>query len=421
MSLIWPASEQQIVIDEPRLHAFVIGVGDYPHLNNGSGPVATNPLGLSQVTTPRHTAPAIANWLLNVYHNSSCPLGSVEVLVSPSTHIPAVPEGALAESATMQRIEDAFAKWMKRCSAQTDNIAFLYFCGHGLEKDDAHFLLPEDFGDPGIPNQWKNCIDFSRMLRGMSTCKAQTQLFFIDACRETPLAMLSQVNVGGDPLITARVTDKVNCSAVYYATTPGRRAYGPDNGVSYFGQAVLRCLTSGVALNEGETSVYTDSLYIALGKVMSKSVCPERTLTCGVETSGRARIHEIRSGAGTAIECTFEASASSGEIYGQSPLDIFPSWSSGDESQLEDEPAYVTKVSWERFQEWCEGYSDDLPEMRRQQLLTELLTYIWDLIVPNPVQAIRFKTILSQRGNERHRLICIAEPLIKIAQPHIRP
>lgn len=35
MSLVWPASEAVIVTTQPRLHAFVIGVADYPHLKIG--------------------------------------------------------------------------------------------------------------------------------------------------------------------------------------------------------------------------------------------------------------------------------------------------------------------------------------------------------------------------------------------------
>src|SRR5262249_20412560 len=83
MSLIWPATEADIVTNAPRLHALVIAVANYPHLNGGGGAPALEPLGLSQITTPRYTGLAIADWLLTRYQNLNCRLGSVEVLLSP--------------------------------------------------------------------------------------------------------------------------------------------------------------------------------------------------------------------------------------------------------------------------------------------------------------------------------------------------
>src|SRR5678815_4803298 len=56
MTLLSPDVEANIVTDKPRLHALVIGVADYPHLMNGSGALAGDPLGLGQVTTPQYTA-----------------------------------------------------------------------------------------------------------------------------------------------------------------------------------------------------------------------------------------------------------------------------------------------------------------------------------------------------------------------------
>src|SRR5689334_7184092 len=108
MSLLWPASEQEIVISEPRLHALVIGVADYPHLGGGTGAPARNPLGLSQVSTPRPTAIEIIKWLYTSYNNSDCKLGSLEALISPSSTIDAIPNCPNGETATMQAIESSF-------------------------------------------------------------------------------------------------------------------------------------------------------------------------------------------------------------------------------------------------------------------------------------------------------------------------
>jgi hypothetical protein len=316
MSLIAPAAENAIVTNAPRLHAFVIGVGDYPHLNGGTGTLAQDPLGLSQVTTPCHTVPKIVDWLLNKYNNPACPLGSVEVLVSPGAPVGGQAPAVVADSATMANIEKAFAAWEQRCSKQADNISFFYFCGHGVAKI-GQYLLPEDFGDPQVPNQWKNCIDFGGLRDGMRKCKAQTQLFFVDACRETPFGLLTQLHVTGNPLITASFTDMVTCSSAYYATTQGRKAYGPDDEPTYFSRALLSCL-NGVAAEKrkGKYVVDTYSLSNALGKAMAHNGRRyKQTLACNPDVSGLAVINEP----GTqrviaAIECSSDAASAVAEI-----------------------------------------------------------------------------------------------------------
>jgi hypothetical protein len=317
MTLIWPAAEHEVVKDKPRLHAFIIGVGDYPHLNGGDPTkLAADPLGLSQVTTPRYTAPAIAKWLFTSYNNPTCPLGSVEVLVSPSASVFAPGGDVQVESATKQHIKDAFGRWEKRCSAQSDDIALFYFCGHGLSKTD-QFLLPEDFGNPQLPNQWENCFNFSGMRVGMRKCAAQTQLFFIDACRETPFGMLTSVNVSGDPLIAASIFDTVKCSAAYYATGEGKQAFGPDKDVTYFGTALLSCLNGVAALNKmGKWVVDTYSLSNAIGQVMAQLARrSKQPLSCNPDPTGMARIHEPNGPRVFAsVECTSDAANNVAQI-----------------------------------------------------------------------------------------------------------
>jgi hypothetical protein len=293
MSLLWPASEQDIILDKPRLHALVIGVADYPHLINGRGLLATNPLGLSQVSTPRHTAIEIAKWVSTNYNNTNCPLGSLEVLVSPGTTFEAIPGQPTTETATLQAIELAFNRWFARASANPGNMAFFYFCGHGLQKL-SQYILPEDFGDPNYPDMWRNCIDFDAMRTGMGRCKAQTQIFFVDACRETPFGMLTQLGISGRSLCNADVTETANCSATYYATGQGKKAYGPDNGNTYFSQAVLSCLNGvGAVKRMGKWVVDTYSLSGALGQIMAQLAQRHKLpLTCNPNATGMAQIHE---------------------------------------------------------------------------------------------------------------------------------
>ena len=86
------------------------------------------------------------------------------------------------EDATMANIGAAFKRWYGRCHAQKANMALFYFAGHGISMI-SQFLLPADFGNPDEPDDWENCINFSDMQVGMAKCAAQTQMFFVDACR----------------------------------------------------------------------------------------------------------------------------------------------------------------------------------------------------------------------------------------------
>jgi hypothetical protein len=99
--------------DGPHLHALIIGVGEYPHLIGGSGSVASDPFGLSQLTSPPPTALAIADWLMTSFHNPDCPLGSVELLVSSPSPMELENKGTgPLQRATMSNIQESIKKWV---------------------------------------------------------------------------------------------------------------------------------------------------------------------------------------------------------------------------------------------------------------------------------------------------------------------
>jgi hypothetical protein len=325
MSLIWPNAEADVVANQPRLHALVVGVADYPHLNGGGGPPALDPLGLSQVTCPAVTAKEIARWLLSDYSNHPSALGSVELLLSPHQVIERPDHQMIpAENATFDAIESAFNRWVKRCSSDPGNTAFFYFCGHGLNKV-TQFLLPQDFGDPKWADPWRNCVDFDGLRVGMRSCKARTQLFFVDACRETPFGMLDQIAVTGQSLIKAKFSDSVDSSAAYYATTEGKRAFGPENDVTYFGRAVTSCLSGAGTVNtNGRWVVNTYSIGSALGLMMAHLGRRHAlALSCNPNVSGMGSIHDPASPKVIAsIRCTSRAADAAAEIVLQRGGDI---------------------------------------------------------------------------------------------------
>lgn len=129
----------------PALHAFVIGVGHYRHLPGGSGTILKNPLGLDQITEPPLSARAVLEWLTRDYypHSEGPPLGSIELLLSQ--HGGYQYKGAAVDEATLPNAEAAAYSWYQKCDSRHGNVAFFYFCGHGLQRDKQYLLL-EDFG-----------------------------------------------------------------------------------------------------------------------------------------------------------------------------------------------------------------------------------------------------------------------------------
>ena len=288
MTLYWPKQTTQIHLTGPRLHALVIGVAEYPHLMGGGGHPAVANFGLQQLTTTRFTAIRIAQWLSACYHNPHCPLGSIELLLSPAQELARVDSGRVAiELSTMKNIKRAFKRWWGRCNKQQDNIALFYFAGHGISTALQH-LLAADFGDPAFPNLWENCIEFGSFRDGMRGNAADTQLFFVDACREKPIDALVQRKPTGDSLCSADIFDRVAASAAYYAAADGREAYGPANHVSFFSTAVLESLDGGGAMNKGGTWVVdTFSLANAIGQILaSLATAYKQRMTCNSDPDG---------------------------------------------------------------------------------------------------------------------------------------
>jgi caspase domain-containing protein len=287
MSLYWPATDAAIEAG-PRLHALIVGVGDYDHIGLNAQHPANFLSGLAPLTTTPLAAKRLARWLATDYVNDGCRLGSIELLLSPQENLKR-PDGSYVavEPATMANITIAFNRWFARCNGDKASIAFFYFAGHGISTAQ-QFLLPTDFGNPALPDDWECCIDFTGLQAGMMKCRAQTQLFFIDACRDAPMSALTQRNPHGKPLAGgAAFTDRVDLSAAYFAASEGRQAYGPEDQETYFCKALLLCLEGVAARKPGpKWRIDAASLSSALVSVVEVLAAVENrplTVECRVQ------------------------------------------------------------------------------------------------------------------------------------------
>ena len=242
------------VSDRPQTHVLIIGVGNYPYLKSGSQEEAQTVIGLQQLeqlTSPPESALALYRTFIEFEKQGILinPLGSIDLLISAAPGAD-IPDDLNYRAATIRNVELAFDAWWKRCDRNKDNTAIFFFCGHGLEKGD-QYLLTEDFGE-NPRNPWRGAFAFDTTRSAFHGCAAQTQLFFIDACRQVTGGML-EANLSGIPGLATG--SYIGTESIYNLTikaaAQNRNAYGQEGSASYFTSALIRGL-SGHASTSNE-------------------------------------------------------------------------------------------------------------------------------------------------------------------------
>jgi hypothetical protein len=253
-------------------HALVVGVGRYEDAL------------ISALTTSVHGMWAFADWMLTRFQHPNRPLGSLELLLSPSVGLgdwrpPTMAATKLGltsgetlpvEAATFANIKDAFERWLKRAGTLQENAAFFYFSGHGLWKLEP-FLLPEDARIATGMQFLENLIDVQQTQINMFNTPPSVQCFFLDVCQEIPPRLLH--NLDAKPGKALR--GSVNAPAIpdrdaqrYVGSYTGRKAYGPEDKAPFFTQELLACLerrgAEGAVIDDNTWSVTTSSLRRAL-------------------------------------------------------------------------------------------------------------------------------------------------------------
>jgi Caspase domain len=287
--------------EQAQTHVLIIGVNDYPHLPGGAkyDEWPTKHFGLEQLTSPVVSAQALADWLLTSHYNPDVPLGSIELLLSPAMYTPSdsaaakllsAPGSSIpVEPAELAAIKIATGRWYQQSNQHRDNIALFYFCGHGLEASD-RYLLPSDYG--ANPLNWTdNLINFTVTHLNMQGCRAKTQCFFLDACRDKPgeLQIAAATNKMGQVLIGPQLGSSLNRDApIFHAAAPGKSAAGAPWQTSYFTQALLACLNGmGSRYPDGE---YAPVDHESLGTALKELIARETTLKLQCDMDGPSNL-----------------------------------------------------------------------------------------------------------------------------------
>ena len=294
--------------NQPGTHVLAIGVGSYPHLLGGNLQIAGKPLGLRQLESPPASLVAFLQWFMGSiqpaanakFCNPQAPLASVEALASAEA--PVVFETAVGphhlEPATRQNIDMAFARWLDRAKSHPDNIAVLYFCGHGLMAAD-HFLLAEDFGANRLL-PWNNAFDISNTMRALDRELDCAVYYFIDACREVSRDIALSMGAAPTALLHADLTKRVIRQSVscIYATGEGELAHAPAGPtVSYFTEALIGALSGYCGIKapgsatwnvDGETLAAAVRLLLQRGIASTERSAPRIRQVIDQSISGRS-------------------------------------------------------------------------------------------------------------------------------------
>lgn len=240
----------------PTTNALVIGTSLYDYLPAKGAPADPDPLkfGLHDLETPACGSFSFARWLGDRYHNPSAPLATVDLYLSASPSEVAADAELAAVVDQVERpltatIRTALRAWRDLAEGNPDGVAVLYLSGHGILRyslTDSVVLLQDFAADDSVLDY---AIDVGGVHAGMAgATKAGTQMYFVDACRIHPDALLVWRDVGDGLDLPQRVPEAdPRAAPVYFSASPDRPAFGrPGNG-TLFAQALLECLEGAAA------------------------------------------------------------------------------------------------------------------------------------------------------------------------------
>jgi hypothetical protein len=267
-------------IDGPATHVAIIGVGDYPHLLDGSGEKTDHHDGMSQLTSPPVSARHLADWFITKYHNPDKPLGTVTLLCSESIELkysnPVSNIDYTIAKATLKNVKTALRAWKKHCDKNEENITFFFYCGHGISQGQDMALLMSDYGEDN-DNPFDGAIDFKTFQERMKrNCLATHQIYIVDACRVSTDTLIETFGEVGDTILSGPGTESA-ISTIFYSTLAGAKAYGKKDKPSSFTTMLLKALNGGGAHDQNnDWRISTTRLKEAIDLFMKRAADDER-------------------------------------------------------------------------------------------------------------------------------------------------
>jgi hypothetical protein len=314
------------------LHAVLIGVSAYPHLPNGGGAPAPKSFGLKQLSSSALSAFRMHEWLTGAATKLPLPLGSVELLVSPSAgELAAEPRLAGRTPATRAEVVKAMKSLKAAAANDLRGMTLFYFAGHGIQRTTQDgVLLLADFGDPNEGTLAK-AVELTNLVAGMAPSPsapnmALTQVWFVDACRTRPEELSGFEKMTVPDVFDVELGGVDNRKApIFFATVPGALAYSRKNKETVFSSALLRGLAGAAARMSDEEDangrvkwrVTVQSLNLALDKHLpylagvGEGV---QEFTLGGQCPGDPVIAELESPPSLELEVTLDPEAAKSAV-----------------------------------------------------------------------------------------------------------
>lgn len=144
-----------------------------------------------------------------------------------------------ADRATMTGVLARFREEVELLPLGTS--VFVYFAGHGFQRQGENYLVPVDATDPAAL-AW-SCVTLSDILTNLCWRSDQQKIIALDACRSNRLPSGTRDGEGGLAGISTGRYETVKETVVLYATEPGQVASdGAVRGSSPFCRGLLKAL-----------------------------------------------------------------------------------------------------------------------------------------------------------------------------------
>jgi hypothetical protein len=142
-------------------------------------------------------------------------------------------------------------------------VALLFYAGHGLQVAGKNYLVPVDAQIENQADLDFGTIDLDLVLRGMEA-DTRTNIIFLDACRDNPLATNLSRKLGTRSGTVSRGLAQVDTSVgtlISFSTQPGNVALDGDGRNSPFTTALLKTIeVPGLPLSDVMIDVRNDVL-----------------------------------------------------------------------------------------------------------------------------------------------------------------
>jgi len=214
-------------------------------------------LNMAQLSAAARSASEFAAWMLKKYSHQNAELGSLRVLLSPSDneviHADIAAHGAKVLPATLANVEQELIAFRKLCDRNPQNVAVVYVAGHGVQiTKSGSILLLHDCGSDNHATLLKGAIDMASVRAGFNHANtAQTQFWFVDACRQEPDVAERFEDMDGG-LRLDEPSGSASGSTLFLAATTGKPAYARIKGITLFWEGLQWGLNGGMAVEPEE-------------------------------------------------------------------------------------------------------------------------------------------------------------------------